>query len=529
MNIKLRFLIQRCTLYTLLLLSFIAFIGCASLPSDVSRTPSYALQNTSSAELGKHIEPLLQAHPNESGFHALSRGIEALAARLVLMQDAEMSIDAQYYMWHDDLSGKAMHQQLLKAADRGVRVRLLLDDLDTAGKENTLHLINAHANIEIRLFNPFANRNMRAGDFITDTSRVNHRMHNKTLTIDNQVTVFGGRNIGDEYMGAAEEVGFSDLDAMAIGPIAQEISNAFDVYWNSQWVYPLDAFAEGEPVTKDAVATFRKQLTAYIDTAQMGDYAKAMSALSLLDVTSINDIQFEWGRWVLVYDASSKVDAKAVTKETHLAPQLKQGLDRAQNEIIIVSPYFVPGSQFAEYLVDRVSDGVSVRILTNSLAANDVALVHSGYMRYRKQLIAGGVELFEYRTIKSSEKVGSKNAEDGSSWKGAERTSLHGKYFAFDQRDVFIGSFNLDARSVELNTELGVYFESPAYAQALHNAFDGNIAGKAYRVLLDDNGKLVWEADDNGKVIRYSHEPDTSLWKRLSTRFLSWFVPESQL
>ena len=209
--------------------------GCATLPENVNRTESYALTDTGDTAWAQSRMEERARHPGQSGFILLENGLDAFVARALLAQAAERSIDTQYYIWHLDLTGNSMYNQLLAAADRGVRVRILLDDLDTAGKDDTLRLIDAHPNVQVRLYNPFANRDMRAGDFITDTRRVNHRMHTKTLTVDNQVTVFGGRNIGDEYFAAAKDVGFNDMDALAIGPIVPEVSSQFDLFWNSEF------------------------------------------------------------------------------------------------------------------------------------------------------------------------------------------------------------------------------------------------------------------------------------------------------
>ena len=500
--------------------------GCASLPTDVQRTESFALVETSGTALGIEIQPMVKQHAGHSGFHALKESIDAYAARLLLVNAAQKSIDLQYYIWHDDLTGKVLHNRLLAAADRGVRVRLLLDDMDTAGKDDMLHIIDAHPNIEIRLYNPFAGRNSRMGDYITDTRRINRRMHNKTLTVDNQATVFGGRNIGDEYFGAAERVGFSDLDALAIGPVVGEISDQFDLYWNSQWVYPLAAFKPDEAVTEKRITDFRAQSDAYLEEARTSEYAVALRALDIAKKTSVAELDFIWSRWVLVYDQPSKVEATEVKKETHLAPRLKEAFEKAQQEVLIVSPYFVPGSNFTEYLTGLVKKGVRVRIMTNSLAANDVPMVYAGYQRYQEPLVRGGVELYEYKPIKSAQ---SKEKKKKSGWTGSSRASLHGKYLGFDQRYMFIGSFNLDARSVALNTELGVYFESPEYGSLLVEAFDETAMTKGYRVLLTDEGELEWLTLEDGKEVRFDVEPETSWWKRFSTDFLSIFVPESQL
>jgi putative cardiolipin synthase len=456
----------------------------------------------------------------------LGDGIDAYVARLGLVKAAQKSIDVQYYIWHDDLTGRVLHNQLLEAADRGVRVRILLDDMDTAGKQEMLHIIDAHPNIEIRLFNPFAGRGSRMGDYLTDVSRINRRMHNKTLTADNQAAIFGGRNIGDEYYDASGRVGFSDLDALAIGPVVDEISRQFDLYWNSQWVYPLAAFNPDEVVTEEKIREFRKQSDAYMEEARSSKYAEAMRTLDIAQKSSIADLDYSWGKWELVYDHPGKVEASEVKEETHLAPKLKKAMDNAQTELIIVSPYFVPGSKFTEYLVGLVDRGVRVRILTNSLAANDVPLVHAGYQRYREPLVSGGVELYEFKPIKNT---GSQEEKVDKKWAGSSRASLHGKFFSFDQHYMFIGSFNLDARSVALNTELGVYFESREYATLLDELFDKNAMIKAYRVLLTEDGELEWITLQDGRQVRFDVEPETSFWTRFSTDFLSIFVPESQL
>ena len=496
------------------------------MPKDVQRTPTVALENTADTRLGRDIGELVDAHPKLSGFYALVDGTDAFAARFYLVESAERTLDIQYYIWHDDLTGKALHNRLLAAADRGVRIRLLLDDLDTSGKDEMLHIIDAHPNIEIRLFNPFANRGMRAIDFVFDTARVNRRMHNKTLTADSQASIFGGRNIGDEYFDATEEIGFSDMDVLAIGPVVGEVSQEFDLYWNSQWAYPLSAFVNGSAVDAGRIETFRQQSDAFIDTAKSSEYADALRSLDITQLDSLAEIDYSWGRWVLVYDQPSKVEAKVVRDETHLAPRLKEGIDRTGEDLIIVSPYFVPGPAFTEYLGGLVKKGVRVRILTNSLAANDVPLVHAGYMRYRKDLIRSGVELYEFKPIKGAlndkEKTKAK-------WSGSSRASLHGKFMGFDRRYVFVGSFNLDARSVALNTEIGVYFESTRYAQMLSDSFDEHAMAKAYRVSLTDNGKLQWTTLENGEIVTFDVEPETGFWKRFGAGFMSAIVPESQL
>lgn len=499
-------------------------------PSGFERPPSQVVTETSRTTLGRIVEPLVARRSGKSGFHALSDGLDAFALRLSLVQRAQKTLDVQYYIWHDDLTGKVLQNQLLLAADRGVRVRLLLDDLDTKGKDEMLRIIDAHPNIEIRLFNPFANRSLRFGDFLTDTRRINHRMHNKSLTADNQATIFGGRNIGDEYFDAAEEVGFSDMDVLAIGPVVSEVSQAFDLYWNSQWVYPLAAFYKDQQIDHSQIETFRQQSDAFIEAARSSEYADALRALKIAKLPSVAELDYAWSHWKLVYDQPSKVEAEVVRKETHLAPTLKTAMDQTKMELLIVSPYFVPGEPFTEYLVELVKNGRRVRIMTNSLAANDVPLVHAGYMRYRKALVKGGVELYEFKAAKSNDKDSeTQETKTKAKWAGSSRASLHGKFIGFDRRYLFVGSFNLDARSVALNTELGVFFESQKYAQGLADAFEQLALDKGYRVLVTDDDELQWMTLEDGKQVFFNDEPEAGFWKRFGVDFISPFVPESQL
>ncbi len=513
-------------LLSVLLLSVLIAGGCASLPDNSGRTVTHAVESTSDTQLGREVDPLVAAHPDVSGFFALSNGENAFAMRLRLVRDAQKSLDVQYYIWHDDLTGRVFHNRLLQAADRGVRVRILLDDLDTAGKDEMLQIIDTHPNIEIRLFNPFANRSARILDFIGDTRRINHRMHNKSLTADNRATIFGGRNVGDEYFDAAEEVGFRDMDVLAIGPVVQDVSGAFDLYWNSQWAYPLDAFAEDGLVDDARIESFRQDSDAFLEAAKSSEYAAALRALDIAKLQRISDLDFSWGDWVFIYDLPEKVEAEELDREILLAPKLKKGIDRTREELTIVSPYFVPGRKFTDYLVNMVGNGVRVRILTNSLASNDVAMVHAGYMRYRKDLIRGGVELYEFKPIKG---VSEDTKKTKAKWSGSSRASLHGKFMAFDDEYVFVGSFNLDGRSVALNTELGVYFESPRYAEQIADAFDKRAMQSAYRVTLTDNGRLQWTTLENGEEVVFDVEPETGFWKRFGTGFMSAIVPEGQL
>jgi len=518
--------------YLLAAAALLVLSACASLPKDVTRTETHTLQDTADTQLARDIAPLIAEHPEQSGVYLLHEAMPAFIARLGLIETAERSLDVQYYIWHDDLTGNVIHQRLLDAANRGVRVRLLLDDLDTVGKNQTLHTLDFHPRIEIRLFNPFVNREIRTLEFVSSLSRINHRMHNKSLTADNQATIVGGRNIGDEYFDATPNVGFTDWDVIAVGPIVNEVSSAFDEYWNSKWVYPLSAFKPQEPVTEESLAVYETAAQGFIEQARQSTYADALRETTIAELAHVGELPFVWGPAILIYDHPGKVDSKEIDSDTHIGPQLAKALDKSAQELIIISPYFVPGDEVVEFFTDLVERGVNVRILTNSLAANDVPLVHAGYMRYRSALLRSGIELYEFKPTVDPDKAARKNNQ----YIGSSRASLHAKAFAIDQRYLFVGSFNLDPRSIALNTEMGIIFEAPDYATALSKGFDEFGEVKAYRLALQENpaGKnkadqLVWYSQEDGKRITYTKEPDTSWWNRFVAGFMSLFVPESQL
>ncbi|MFW2372040.1 MAG: phospholipase D family protein [Gammaproteobacteria bacterium] len=491
------------------------------------------MTDTQNTALGRKAVPSVARHPGKSGFYPLSSGMDAFVARVALIANAERSLDIQYYIWHSDTTGRLLADQVLQAADRGVRVRLLLDDMDTEGKELGLNVLDYHPNIEIRLYNAFAHRGSRAVGFATDLTRVNRRMHNKSLTADNQATIVGGRNIGNEYFGATSHAEFSDLDVLGMGPIVKDVSHMFDLYWNSDEVIPISAFPSEEPVTK---ASFDKAVIEFhkvIKEERANPYIQAIRESDTLTRLQFNNMTFSWGKAELLYDTPDKVTATEVTADTHLAPQLGAFISKAKQEVIIVSPYFVPGDELVDYLSALAKRGVRVRILTNSLAANDVGVVHAGYMRYREDLLRNGVELYEFKPVLDKRQ---KNIK----WAGSSRASLHAKTFGIDRRLIFVGSFNLDPRSIALNTELGAIFESPELATALAESLDRIVAEDAYRLELItlpaeeyvrdfEEYEIRWITQKNGKTVRYDVEPLTNWWQRFMAGFLSIFVIESFL
>jgi len=487
--------------------------GCTSLPPLGARTASVALADTANTRLGQAVAPLAAGHPGLSGIHTLSDGRDAFASRVLLAQGAERSLDVQYYIWRNDLTGTLMLDALRSAAARGVRVRLLLDDNNTAGLDPVLAALDRDPNVEVRLFNPFGSRGWRSLGYLTDFSRLNRRMHNKSFTADNQATIVGGRNVGDEYFGVAGDMLFVDLDVLAVGPVVREVSQDFDRYWNSASAYPVTALvdaAQAEP--SGALAERAAQWRARPEAQR---YLEAMRTSPFVEQLTGRRLPLEWSRTELVSDDPAKVLGD-VPRDSRMVVDLGKLLGEPKKQVDLVSPYFVPSKRAAQGLVDIARGGARVRVLTNSLEATDVAAVHAGYAKWRHELLRAGVSLYELRR-----RWGPELPESGPGRFGSSASSLHAKTFGVDGRSVFVGSFNMDRRSIDLNTEMGFVIDSPALAQRLGQTLDESIPGSAYEVRLDADGKLYWLEQTNGKTVRYDQEPGTTVWKRAGVAVLS--------
>lgn len=502
---------RRCVL--LLALSAVLLAGCTGLPSLAGRSASTALSDTAGTPLGLAIAPLLAAHPGLSGVYGLLDGRDAFAARAVLAGAAKRSLDVQYYIWHNDITGDLLFAALRAAAGRGVRVRLLLDDNNTAGQDAFLAQLDADPNIEVRLFNPFVMRRVRMLGYLTDFSRLNRRMHNKSFTIDGQATIIGGRNIGDEYFGAAGEVLFADLDVLAIGPVVRSVSDDFDRYWNSASAYPVSLIVAAPDA--DSAAQVRRAADAVVQAPAAQAYQRAMRESTFVEELTARRLPIEWAATRLISDDPAKALDQAAPA-SRVAPQLKQVIGEPARELDLVSPYFVPGQNGSAAFAGMARRGVAVRVLTNSLEATDVPAVHAGYARWRTSLLAAGVKLYELRRAWPLEE-GRRGGSLGSS-----ASSLHAKTFSVDGECIFIGSYNFDPRSARLNTEMGFVIDSPAMAQHLRATLDSGLADRAYEVKLNQDGTLVWIDRKQGTTIRYDVEPATSFWRRLSVRVMSW-------
>jgi putative cardiolipin synthase len=495
------------TLTLVLLMGLVT--GCA-LPSlkDRSQSEAFAQARTADTRLGQAVGEEIESHPGLSGIATLENPLDAFVARVLLAEASDTSLDVQYYIWRDDITGKLLLYSLYRAAESGVRVRLLLDDNGIAGLDDWLAALHHHDNVEVRLFNPFVIRSSRALGFLTDFGRLNHRMHNKSFTADNQATIIGGRNIADEYFGVGSGALFSDLDVLAIGPVVDRVSQDFDRYWASQSSYPVDRLVSA--AGDEDLDELETSLAAVEQNAEAQRFVAALQNSDFLKELLDREVSFVWAPVEMVSDDPAK--AQGLEEEQGLlSQQLALALGEPRKTVTLVSPYFVPGNPGVELFRDLEKAGVEVRILTNSLEANDVALVHSGYAKYREALLEAGVELFELRKFRS-ENEDERRSSGGIV--GSSAASLHAKTFAVDGETLFVGSFNFDPRSANLNTELGFLIQSPELANALESAFPGKVRLAAYEVILNEEGELRWLEFNGVETVEHRHEPNTGAFKR---------------
>ena len=498
--------------------------ACASLPTERAAEPSYVLTDTAGTALGRHAAKALAGLQRPNGVHLMQRGQDAFLARLALAELAERSIDAQYYIWHKDQTGQLLVSALLRAADRGVRVRVLIDDVGSAANDMGLLVLDGHPNIEVRLFNPVASRSARMLGMLFDFSRTNRRMHNKSFTADNQFTIVGGRNIGDEYFEAQSEVDFGDLDALTIGAAVADVSGLFDRYWNSPAVYAIGDLTTARP-DAEAYAKARASLQE-VEREQRGlAYAQALRESAMARQLREGRIPFTAAHVRVLADDPAKVERPDEDISKNLRPQLMPEMAGLREQVTMVSPYFVPGDEGVQGLRRLRESGVRVRVVTNSLASTDEPAVYAGYARYQRALLEAGVELYEISPAAERDGAGKgrKRDEDAPHGSSRSRAALHAKVLIFDCRSFFVGSMNLDPRSAFTNTEIGFVVDAPGEALKLCAQLDKGLPQNAYRLELrkpeSGEARIEWVGMEEGREVRYAKEPMTSGWKR----FKSWF------
>lgn len=508
--------------------------ACASLPTGYERETMTAFTDTQVTGLGLRSTAVMMMQPGKSRLIPLVDGVDAFYTRIAIITRAERSLDIQYFLWHKDVTGQVMLKHVLDAADRGVRVRMLLDDLDNQRLDPEWYALDTHPNISIRLFNPFVTRGFKYVDFFTDTARINRRMHNKSMTADNQFTIVGGRNIGDEYFDAMPDNNFYDMDVLATGPVVSQVSHAFDVYWNHETAVPIYAFDHNKATAEDLEST-RKALNAFREAQLDSQYADDVRASGIVEALRGGKYEHPafFGTAEVIFDDPDKGLGKPLDEISTMNDLLAPYFDNAKREIILISPYFVPGDEGVEAVVGRVRQGLEVGVITNSYGSTDSTPVHAGYSRYREPLLAGKVQIYEVKPDSRKERRVGSVAFDS-------EASLHTKSFIIDRETVFIGSLNLDPRSVDINTEMGIVFHSPEMAEHMASELDAGGMGHVYELNLvksppESRGEftvytwnIVWEEKVGDEVIRHTSEPNVGIWDSIKL-FFAGLLPESQI
>jgi putative cardiolipin synthase len=496
----------------------LVIVGCASAPLDYPKETSVAIADTSNTHEAQKTLEWLGGRTDVNGFYPLSAGFDAYGVRLGLMALAEASIDAQYFIMAPDAAGLVFANTLLEAADRGVRVRLLLDDAMSSVEDADLAMLNDHPNVELRMFNPVSRRGIYAFNYLGNFGQVNRRMHNKAFIVDNQIAVVGGRNLAAEYFQLELTRQFIDFDMVAAGPIVKEVSAEFDTYWNHVLAVPMEAlYTEDDP---EKIKQSRAQMKAKM--AQAGDtiYAEAINT-SLTQKIHSGEAPPYIAEAQLFFDSPDKLMVEVSSDQQVAINRLRGALAEAKSEIFMVTPYLIPRKQGIEFINQLRANGVRVVILTNSLASNNHTSVHSAYSKYRNDLLKAGVELWEAR-------ADAKKVTDPDGQVEQEHLTLHMKGALIDRERVFVGSINLDPRSIDINTELGMLIDSPELATLLTNDVIRLLPEIAYRLELDANEKITWHATIDGKEVVETKEPQTTAARRFNAQFLK-ILPESQL
>ncbi len=487
--------------------------ACAHI--DWRAQPQSALPSAADGEIAANVAAM-NLSKGESSFRLLQSNSDSLLLKLGTAERATTSLDLLYYMWHNDVSGQLLAAEVLRAADRGVRIRLLVDDTYLRGLDPTLKVIDRHENIEIRVYNPYrtrANVSLNVFEFVFTGFRPNHRMHNKAWIADGLVAIVGGRNIGDEYFGLDEGFHFRDLGVLLTGEAATEAQLDFDAYWNASVVVPIAAI-EDEVPSNPTLAQARETLEASRSRTIADGTVAALHASPL--VASLGKSGMHRGTAALISDPADKW-LRNDKAPVGVAATLERTIDRAEREVILISPYFVPGQRGARWLASLEKRGVQVKVLTNSLNATDVAAVHGGYARYRKRLLKAGIEIHELKRT-----AGALPME--SSFRGSSRASLHTKAAIIDGEISFVGSYNLDPRSMWLNTEMGVLIDDAAFARQVREHYElALLPGASFELGLDGS-RLVWTEIKDGKVVTHYREPTRS-WSRRIVSFLARVLP----
>lgn len=478
------------------------------MPFHRDRIPSYVLPPDYASPLAQRFT--IGGSDPDSKFLALHKNDEALALRCALIEQATQSIDAQYYSWHADTSGQWLISKLIEAADRGVRVRLLLDDIQLLGSDRRIATLNGHKNIEVRIFNPFMTRwQVRlfwVFDLLWNLNRLNRRMHNKVLIADNVAAIIGGRNIGDEYFGLNPSFNFQDLDLLVAGSEVEKLSSSFDLFWNNNHSKSARRLIAFRPRRLDFRHLKKRLKKNSVRSKQIFNRIDKLKGKLLTNPEFQNKLINSKAK--MFYDLP---DTDPV-EEQNMAHELYQCNMHTKNQLTIISAYFIPSKELLKSLQSLLDNGVHIQVLTNSLASIDVTAAFAGYERYRTQLLNMGIELFEFRPEAEQHNI------SAASFVNSNYISLHAKSIIYDDESVYIGSLNLDPRSEKLNTEIGLFINNAELTDSVYRVFIDDLKqGKYWQVKFNDQSKLIWQC---GHEIIYT-QPARSFWQRLAKSIYS--------
>lgn len=501
---------------------YLLLVGCTAVNFDYPRLESVALTPAADTDFDRSIARQAAQHPGEAAFYWLGNGVEALAARYLLARRARQTIDVQSYLFKEDAAGSLLILALLEAADRGVRVRILVDDAELPRLEGGIAALDGHPKIDVRIWNPFAPDMPRWLNALADYPRITRRMHNKAFIADNRMAVIGGRNLAAEYFSIGDDLAFRDADALTAGPLAGQVSGMFDHYWNHLLAVPVTALLDAYANPAGALIETRERVASFRANLPESPYAGATTSplAGLLDTQSV---PWTWAAYNFVYDSPDKgLVHRPADLSPLVTPQLFAAARAVRRELLIVTPYFVPRKRAMQLFRELRARDVRVLVVTNSLASSNQKIVFSGYAAARKQLLEIGVQLHEINpaaTVFQKQRYGYR--PNGS--------TLHGKLFVADRERVFLGSFNVDPRSAYINTEMGVIIEEASLAERLVENVRTSLPTATYRLSIGDRGGLLWSGIENGKAVQHTHDPETGFWLRLRARLARLLPIKSQL
>jgi putative cardiolipin synthase len=519
--------------------------ACTTLPpaTSLDRPVTHALADPGATPLGQALAPAVAAHGGQSGFRLLIDGTDALQTRIALARAATKTLDLQYYIAAEDTTGRLLLAAALYAADRGVRVRMLVDDLNFDDTRRLMAALSTHPKIEVRIFNPFGSTHSsvfaRTETFLTRIDRFTRRMHNKAMIADGELAIVGGRNLGDEYFSASPKLQFRDLDILAAGPIVGDVSKSFDAFWNSAGAYPLSAVDKRNYAAGDLRAA-RAELRAHWREQAQAVGAKPLSAAPLWQQIAQGQMGLVWAHATFRVDSPTKITAPEDDYRSPPMHALAELLQGAQHEVLLLSPYFVPHDAGIRLLSGLTHRGVRVAVVTNSMASTDAVAVQAGYSPYRMALLQNGVELYEFMPLQRTRSRFFAGSES--------RASLHAKAYVIDRRTLVIGSLNFDPRSAHLNSELALVIDSPALAGQVAKLIEQSMSPSvSYRVRLatpseraqrrrlgEPDSGLVWsgeERDDGGPphMHTWTLDPGAGFVRNLLTGLFLLLPVDSQL